>query len=164
MSGIPAGRSTRRSPTADELRSWRLFVETSELVKSAVAARLQSESSLSSGDYAVMLALSEQPGRALRSSHLADHIGWERSRLSHHLGRMERRGLVVRRPSADDSRGAEVILTEEGAAVFRSASAPHMHTIRDVFASALTGEQLAAVEDAMLALQDHLGGPLARRE
>ena len=32
----------------------------------------------------------------MRSSELAAHIGWERSRLSHHLGRMERRDLIRR--------------------------------------------------------------------
>lgn len=162
MSGIPTKQPARRSPTADELRAWRAFIETSELLKGIVAARFQSSSSLSTGDYGVMVALSDQPGRRMRSTQLAAHIGWERSRLSHHLGRMERRGLVTREVSAGDSRGAEVVLTDEGADLYRRASAPHMHTIHDAFTSVLTAEQLRNVEDAMLTLQDHLGGPLSR--
>jgi DNA-binding MarR family transcriptional regulator len=164
VSGIPVKQPARRSPTADELRAWRAFIETSELLKGVVSTRLQANSSISTADYGVMVALSERPGRRMRSTQLADHIGWERSRLSHHLGRMERRGLVTREASADDSRGAEVILTDEGAQLYRRASAPHMHTIHDAFTAALTAEQLRNVEDAMLALQDHLGGPLARTD
>jgi DNA-binding MarR family transcriptional regulator len=146
----------RRTPTVDELRAWRAFIETSEAVKDVVAVRLQADSGLSNGDYAVLLALSEAPERRLRSSQLAHVISWERSRLSHHLGRMERRGLVRREAVAADSRGAEVVLTEEGARLFRSAFLPHLHTIQEVFVTALSPEQLRAVEDAMQTLRRHL--------
>ena len=147
----------RRSPTADELRAWRAFIETSERVKSVVAAQLQAEAELSTGDYAVMLALFEHPSRCLRSSQLADRINWERSRLSHHIGRMERRGLVTRQTAEGDSRGAVVTLTDVGARLFRRASPAHLRVIHSAFVSALSPEQLAAVEDAMLTLQAHLG-------
>ena len=156
MSGNDHTGRTRKSPTAKELRVWRAFIETSEQLKNVVAVQLQAESGLSTGDYAVLLALVEHPDRRMRSSQLADHISWERSRLSHHLGRMERRGLVTREAAANDSRGAEIVLTPVGAHLFRSASAPHMHTIHTAFVAALTTEQLDAVEDAMLALQAHL--------
>jgi len=156
MSGDDQTPRARKSPTAKELRVWRSFIETSELVKSVVSGQLQERSGLSSGDYAVLLALVEHPDRRMRSSQLADHISWERSRLSHHLGRMERRGLVTREATATDSRGAEIVLTPNGADVFRTASAPHMHTIHDAFGAALTLEQLDAVEDAMLALRARL--------
>lgn len=149
-------RRTRKSPTAKELRVWRAFIETSEQLKNVVAVQLQAESGLSTGDYAVLLALVENPDRRVRSSQLADRISWERSRLSHHLGRMERRGLVTREASADDSRGAEIVLTSVGAHLFRSASSPHLHTIHTAFAAALSVEQLDAIEDAMFALQAHL--------
>jgi DNA-binding MarR family transcriptional regulator len=156
MAPDDAHRRSRKSPTADQLRAWRAFIETSELVKNVIAARLQAESELSSGDYMVMLALFEHPNRCMRSSQLADHIGWERSRLSHHLGRMERRGLVTRETAVDDSRGAVVALTDLGARLFRKASPSHLHTIYDAFVAALTDEQLRAVEGAMLSIQAHL--------
>src|SRR5688500_13118122 len=96
MAPDDAHRRSRKPPTADQLRAWRAFIETSELLKSVIAAQLQAESELSLGDYGVMLPLFEHPNRCMRSSQLADHINRERSRLSHHLGRMERRGLVTR--------------------------------------------------------------------
>ncbi|CAN5222702.1 hypothetical protein BH09ACT5_BH09ACT5_17530 [soil metagenome] len=135
---------SRRSPTADELRAWRAVTETVEELNAALTARLQADSGLSRGDYAVLLALAEASGTHLRSSDLAARIGWERSRLSHHLGRMEQRGLVRRDACATDSRGAEVVLTADGADAFRRASGPHLHAVRDLFVAALTPEQVVA--------------------
>ncbi|MCI9857045.1 MarR family winged helix-turn-helix transcriptional regulator [Microbacterium proteolyticum] len=156
MSIPPSAPRRRQSPTAAELRAWRLFIETSEQVKNVVAARLQNDAGLSTGDYGVLLALSEHPEKRMRSSLLAEHIGWERSRLSHHLGRMERRGLIHREPVAGDSRGAEIALTVVGAQLFRAGSAPHLHAIRDVFSRALSPEQLASLEDVMRTLREHV--------
>lgn len=138
-------RARRRLPTREELRIWRSYIETAEALRSRLAARLQGESSLSIGDYQVLLALSEASGQRLRSSELAGEIGWERSRLSHHLGRMEKRGLIRREACAADSRGAEVVLTDAGARAFRSASLPHLRAVRELFVEALTPEQLAQV-------------------
>jgi DNA-binding MarR family transcriptional regulator len=146
----------RRSPTAAQLQIWRDYVETSDRLASILASRLQSESGLSSGDYAVLLALFEADDRTLRSSALAADIGWERSRLSHHLGRMERRGLISRREHPADSRGAEVLLTAEGRDAFRRASAPHLRAIRELFVDALTPQQLEAAGEITQALRVHL--------
>ena len=114
------------------------------------------DSSLSPADYQVLLALREADGRRRRSSELAATIGWERSRLSHHLGRMERRGLIRRDDCATDSRGAEVSLTADGAEAFRRATAPHMRAIKQHFADALTPEQFAALANILQALENHL--------
>ncbi len=151
--------SLRRSPTTDELAAWRAFFETSERVRGAIGSRLQSDSGLSNGDYSVLLSLSEATDNRVRSSELAATIGWERSRLSHHLGRMEQRGLIRRDNCLTDSRGAEAVLTEEGAAAFRRASSPHLHAIQELFVSALSPEQLEAVTEISRALSAHLEPP-----
>ena len=146
----------RRSPTADQLHTWREFVETTSDLSSRIAARMQRDSGLSSGDYAVLLALSEASGKRMRSSELAAHIDWERSRLSHHLGRMESRGLIAREKCADDSRGSEIVLTTVGASQFRRASAPHFRAVQELFLDALDPELLAKVDDVNRALGEHL--------
>ncbi|MFJ8111716.1 MarR family winged helix-turn-helix transcriptional regulator [Streptomyces sp. NPDC096132] len=146
----------RALPTAEELRIWRDFIETTEVLRSELAARLQSESALSPGDYAVLLALSETEGRRLRPSVLADRIGWQRSRLSHQLGRMERRGLLRREGFAADSRGAEVVLTDEGVEAFRRASLPHLRDVRELFVRPLGPDELAAAERITAALRKGL--------
>jgi DNA-binding MarR family transcriptional regulator len=152
VAGNTRGRG-RRLPTREELRVWRDFIETAEALRNRLSARLQSETGLSPADYAVLLALSEAAGRRLRSSDLADAIGWQRSRLSHHLARMEPRGLIGREECATDSRGADIVLTAEGAEAFRAATFPHLLAVRELFVDALTPQQLDAVAAVTAALR-----------
>lgn len=146
----------RSTPTPAQLRTWRNFVETSEVLRGRLASRLQSASGLSSGDYQVLLALSEADRHTARSSELAALVGWERSRLSHHLGRMERRGLVRRVPCADGAHGVDVLLADAGAEAFRAANIPHLRAIRTLFIDAFSPEQLAHVDEITEALRAHL--------
>jgi DNA-binding MarR family transcriptional regulator len=150
-------------PTRSELRAWRDFVETTEALRTVLAARLLSESELSPGDYSVLLALTEIDGARMRSSDLAAHIGWERSRLSHHLGRMQRRGLIRREQCATDSRGADVVLEAAGAEAFRGATVPHLRAVRDLFVDALTPQQLAAAGDIAASLRARLSRTATHR-
>ncbi len=141
--------------TSAELAVWRSLVDTTAELRRRLGTELQ-DSSLSPADYQVLLALSEAEGKRLRSSELARLIDWERSRLSHQLGRMERRRLIQRHDCATDSRGAEVALTAEGARDFRRATAPHMRAIKRHFADALTLDQVEALGGIVGALQQHL--------
>ncbi len=154
---VQAGAVARRRMTSGELAIWRSLLDTTAELQRVLGAQLQ-ESGLSPADYQVLLALKEANGRRLRSSELAASIDWERSRLSHHLGRMERRGLIGRDDCATDSRGAEVSLTADGARLFRRASVPHLRAIKKHFADALTPEQFEALAGILQALQRHLHG------
>lgn len=152
-----AATRRRELPTTDELKVWRDYFETAERLRTRLEARLQADSGLSSADYGVMLALSEAPGRRLRSSELADRMGWERSRVSHHLGRMQKRQLIRREVCEADSRGAEVVLTDAGSDAFRRASIPHLRAIRELFIDALPADQHSHVAAISASLRDHLG-------
>ncbi|HEY0532289.1 MAG TPA: MarR family transcriptional regulator [Actinoplanes sp.] len=154
MARVPAAR--RRSMNTDELAVWRSLLDTTTELRRRLATQLADDSQLSPGDYAVLLALSEADGRR-RSSELAASMDWERSRLSHHLGRMEKRGLIAREDCATDNRGAEVLMTEAGAAAFNAATLPHMRAIKRHFADALTPEQFDALSDALRSINQHLG-------
>lgn len=152
----PTASRSRRLPTKQELATWRAFIETTEQLSSTLAARLQADSGLSPSDYAVLLALHDIDRHRLRSSDLAANIGWQRSRLSHHLARMERRGLIERQECETDSRGAEIVLTGTGLDAFHRASRPHLRAIRELFLDALTPEQLDAAQDIVDALHARL--------
>ncbi|GAA4604087.1 DNA-binding MarR family transcriptional regulator [Actinoplanes octamycinicus] len=147
---------SRRLPDRAQLDAWRAFIESTDALRGRLTSRLHADTGLSPGDYAVLLALSEAERQRMRSSDLAARIGWERSRLSHHLGRMERRGLVRREECATDSRGAEAILEPAGAAAFDAATVPHLTAIRELFVDALTPAQLTAAAEIAAALQAHL--------
>ncbi len=148
--------------TSAELATWRALLDTTAELRRVLGTELQ-ETSLSPADYQVLLALSEARGKRMRSSELARTIDWERSRLSHHLGRMEARGLIRRDGCATDSRGADISVTPDGAHVFRRATAPHMRSIKRHFADALTPGQFAALGDVLRSLQDHLHPYLVAR-
>lgn len=162
MSRAAPLRARRRSPTAEELASWREYIETAEAVRRTLEAAFQETSGISHGDYLVMLALSESPEGRRRSSELAEAVGWERSRLSHHLRRMEERHLIVRCPVGDDARGASAQLTDIGAGLFRSSSAKHLHSVRSVFVDAFSADQLRAMRELTTVLSAHLEDQRAR--
>src|ERR1051326_1281352 len=157
MSGtdMAAGAARRQRLAARDLAIWRSLLDTTAELRRVLGTQLQA-SGLSPGDYQVLLALREAEGQRLRSSELAATIEWERSRLSHHLGRMEQRGLIRREDCATDNRGAEVSLTESGGAACRRASAPHLRAIKKHFVDALTADQLEALADVLQSLQQHL--------
>lgn len=67
----------------------------------------------------MLVRLSETDGGDMRVVALAEHMGWERSRLSHHLTRMEKRGLIERRVCCSDGRGAIIHLTDQGTAALQ---------------------------------------------
>jgi DNA-binding MarR family transcriptional regulator len=148
-----------RGTSENELAPWSAYMETAELLRATLAAGLHADAHLSSADYTVMLALTQAEGGRLRHSRLADTIGWQHSRLSHHLGRMERRGLVTREDCAEDGRGAWLELTSLGSSMFLTASAPYQRLIRELFLDVLSTEQLEAVEDIARALR---AGPAGR--
>jgi len=144
-------------PTSEEFAVWRAYIQTVEILRARVQAKLQADSGLSEGDYKVLLALSETEDKTFRSSELAAHIEWERSRLSGHLGRMEKRGLIRREPCADDARGWQVVLTEDGARALRASLGPHSRAVKSYFVDAFTDAQLSEIDDTTRALRRHLG-------
>lgn len=95
--------------------------------------QLQADSNLSLADYDVLVALSGNRDHGMRVSDLAAQIGWERSRLSHQLRRMEERGLTQRNPSPADGRTSQVELTEQGREAIAEAAPAHVDLVRNLF-------------------------------
>jgi DNA-binding MarR family transcriptional regulator len=121
---------------------------------------LERDSGLSEPDYDVLSNLSEQPGRRMRARELGARLQWSSSRLTHHIGRMERRGLVRREECADDARGADVVLTDSGLASIESAAPAHVASVRRHFIDLLTDDQLAALRSISDTVLEHLSPPL----
>ena len=108
---------------------------------------------LSGPDYQVLHPLSEAPGGLLRARELGTEIGWDRSRLSHHLTRMEKRGLVAREECAEDGRGLMIRVTDAGRKAIEAAAPAHVENVQRSFFDLLSSDELetlAAVFDRML--------------
>src|SRR6266568_3726483 len=80
---------------------------------------------------------------------LADQIGWERSRVSHHVRRMSTRELVTCGPSAADKRVTEVALTDRGRQVLDQAAPGHVDLVRQLFFDGLRAELIRPLTEAL---------------
>ena len=138
---------------ADDLATWLAWLRLSTELPAALNRELQADSDLTLQDYDVLVQLAETPEGRLRITALARAIHWERSRLSHHVKRMETRGLVVREACDDDGRGNFVALTPAGSAALDRASPGHVRTVQDLFFGGLDADEkreLGALTGKML--------------
>jgi DNA-binding MarR family transcriptional regulator len=150
-----------------EQRAWRALMVMQDGLSEFLDRRLRTRCGLSQADYEVLAHLSEAPEGRLRPFELGRLLRWEKSRLSQHLGRMEKRDLVTREPCATDQRGAVVALTDRGRALIEAAAPQHVGDVREVFVDHLSPDELetlAAIGDTVRARLATLGratGPAA---
>ncbi|MFI6368014.1 MarR family winged helix-turn-helix transcriptional regulator [Nocardia sp. NPDC050630] len=128
----------------DEQQTWQAFIRLRQRLDAALSAGL-AQDGLSTADYELLVPLSAAPGGCLRAKELAAEVCWEKSRLSKHLARMAARGLVDRRPAADDARGILVELTPEGRKVLEKAAPNHVELVRRIFVDPMTPTEARAL-------------------
>lgn len=141
----------------DEQRAWRAYRRMVLLVDAEIARELTRDSGLSMPDYQVLAALSEAADRRCRLSELAASMQWSASRLSHHVSRMEQRGLVERAECPSDARGAFVVLTDAGFAAIQAAAPDHVASVRRHLIDRLTPTQIAALSEIAETVSEHFG-------
>lgn len=110
-----------------------------------LARDLAADSALSEADYDVLSTLSEAPGGRWRASELAARLLWSTSRLAHHVGRMQKRGLVARQAVDSDGRGAAIVLTGAGRAMLEAAAPLHLESVRRHLFDLLTSADIEAL-------------------
>jgi len=139
-----------------EETAWRAFHAMRTQLLGHLARRLAAQSGMSEADYEVLVALSESPDSRMRSRELGLALQWQRSRLSHQLDRMEKRGLLTREPCPTDARGCVAVLTGAGRRSIDKAAKLHVADVRHCFADVLTPHQLDALTAAARAVTGHL--------
>ena len=92
-----------------------------------MAADIAAATGLSDPDFGVLTRLVEIGAGRLRQNQLAESMGFSRSRLSHHLSRMEDRGLVTRQRSGA---GIEIVITPPGRKAVSRARPIHAASVR----------------------------------
>lgn len=127
---------------------WRGFLEASQLLVSSMDRQLVQDSQLSGAEYAVLVPLSENAQGLVRARDLGQTLGWDRSRLSHLLKRMEARGLLERKNCATDARGLDVEITPAGRKAIEQAAPGHLEFVRTHFFDGLTREEQDAMASA----------------
>lgn len=162
--------------TQTEQGAWRTFLYATTLLNDRFSDALQAESEigLTLGEYEIMVRLSEAEDEFLRMSELADKVVHSRSRLTHTISRMEKRGLVERVRSTCDGRGRQAQLTDAGKQMLVRAAPAHVRSVRELLLDVVghddfmeLGRILAKTidEDAPVTIgcpAPHEGGPAPR--
>ena len=137
-----------------ELTAWHGLLSMSAALQAELNRELQAEHGISLADYEVLGRLHDAVDTRLRTSDLVATLTWEQSRVSHQLGRMQRRGLVTREAHASDGRGSVYVLTEVGRATIERAAPDHVAAVRRLVFDRLSDaqvKQLVAVTSTVLA-------------
>lgn len=133
-----------------ETARWTAWKRANDAVAAAVADAIVGASGLSVADFSVLSRVVEHGRGRMSQQGLGDMLGWQRARLSRHLGRMADRGLVER--DTDDDRRRRVVATDAGRRALRAARPAHADAVRRT----LLGPTAGAPADGFWATVDRL--------
>lgn len=142
----------------EEFRAWVGYRRMRGLLDLQIARDLADDAGLSGPDYDVLSNLTDADGHRARLSDLATRMLWSKSRLSHHIARMQRRGLVVKEETPDDGRGAVVVLADKGLRTIEAAAPAPVDSVRRHFIDLLTEEEITMLGDITQRVLAHLAG------
>lgn len=128
-----------------EQRAWRAYLEATQVLFARLDHELDRQSQLAHPDYEILVRLSEAPDDRLRMSELAANAYFSRSRLSHAVARLERRGLVRRETCDTDRRGTFAVLTPTGRKALEAAAPGHVEDVRRFLFDHLGPDDVAAL-------------------
>src|SRR5438876_1285966 len=73
----------------DQRLVWKAYRDVYQGLSEVLQDQLLRDAGLSGSEYPVLVALSYAPGGVMRAREICSELGWDRSRLSHLVGRME---------------------------------------------------------------------------
>ena len=147
--------TTPRWLNDSEQRAWRAWIASSQLLLDRLSRDIHAQHGLTMADYEILVRLSESADHRVRMSELADRTLASRSRLSHQIDRMEKRGFVLREQCTDDKRGQFAVLTETGWQTLVTAAPDHVESVRTHLVDVLSPAEFAALG---VACEKILGG------
>lgn len=132
----------------EDLALWQDLAAGRRAVERALEQRLQEDAGVSAVEFEVLTCLGRADGHRLRAGGLAEQLGWEKSRISHQLGRMDARGLVTRAGCPTDGRGTWVALSERGADALAAGSCGYVEVLQHVLVDGLDPAEKRALRSA----------------
>lgn len=116
----------------EEQALWRLILASIRKINRGMDEILMAGGGLSISEFSVLVSLSEAEHQQLRLREICTELDWDRSRASHQITRMERRGLVEKAKPEVDARGVVVRITEEGLQRLETAVPSHVESVRQL--------------------------------
>ncbi|BBB01972.1 putative MarR family transcriptional regulator [Actinacidiphila reveromycinica] len=151
-----------RSLEPEEWEFWDVWMRAQRLLTTELERGLQRDCDISKPEFSVLMTLWRAGGREMRVGELSESLDWDKSRVSHQLTRMEKRGFVERTRYGADGRRAGIGLTADGRRAARNAVRVHGGNIRRHFFDVLTPEQATVIrawsDQAVGRLDPHPGG------
>ncbi|HET6216899.1 MAG TPA: MarR family transcriptional regulator [Acidobacteriaceae bacterium] len=126
-----------------ELRVWHAFKLMGEDVMARVGRDIAAATGLSGPDFGVLSRLAGCGKGEMRQQTLAESMGWDKSRLSHQLTRMQERELIERLEA--EKRVVIVVLTRHGREKLEAARPIHAGSVRRNLLSRLSPEQIETI-------------------
>ena len=147
-------------------RAWRAFHKIGTSLLPHLGRQITNHSGISGAEYVVLVALSESTLPSMNLNRLARILGWEISRMSHQVSRMEEIGLVKKTKNLEDSRCFDVSITSNGKNIAESAIPLQSKEINHCFSDVLTQAQMKALIDISEAISNHMKEhhPLNKKE
>ncbi|SEC35645.1 DNA-binding transcriptional regulator, MarR family [Streptomyces sp. 3213] len=134
-----------RSLEPEEWEFWDTWMRAQCLITRELERGLQRDCDISKAEFSVLVTLWQAAGREMRVGELSESLDWDKSRVSHQLTRMEKRGFVRRTQYGADGRRAGIGLTAEGRRAARRAVLVHGDNIRRHVLDSLSPEQTALI-------------------
>ena len=147
-------------------KAWRAFHKIGTSLLPHLGRQITNHSGISGAEYVVLVALSESSLPNMNLNRLARVLGWEISRMSHQVSRMEEAGLVKKTRNADDSRCFDVSITAKGRKIAEAAIPLQSKEINHCFSQVLTQAQMKALIEISEAISNHMkeNHPLNKKE
>ena len=124
-----------------EDEAWRGFLLTHDRIWQELEAGLD-RVNVSMSEYSVLSLLGEAGREGMRMSDLAARRLMSTGGFTRLADRLERRGLIERRRSADDGRSSNAVLTKDGRAILRKAWRQQHADLRRLFFDRLDDDDL----------------------
>ena len=137
-------------------KAWRAFHKIGTSLLPHLGRQITNHSGISGTEYVVLVALSELTVPNVNLNRLATGLGWEISRMSHQVSRMDEAGLVKKTKNLEDSRCFDVSITAKGRKIAEAAIPLQSKEINHCFSQVLTQAQMKSLIEISEAISSHM--------
>lgn len=132
----------RQYLSAAEERAWLDFLEIHATLVHKLDRQLTSEHQLPMRTFDLLMRIAHADDGVISVSELSEQVAISASQVSRLLIDLEQRGLVDRRPNAQDARSTCAAITERGTQTLANAAPTYLTTLREAFFDRLAPEHV----------------------
>ena len=143
-------------PTPEHLAAYYGLMDAGALLRQLVEQQLRRDAGLSYVQFRVLALLAGASGESLTMTALADGVVHSRSGLTYQADRLERDGLIMRTPSANDERSVVVTLTHAGRAILEKVLPGHIDLVADKLFAPMSKLDVTAMANVLTKVCDNL--------